>query len=148
MTTKTKKVIDKKPIEELSVLLDEFNLTEISYQDGDFSVSVSRAAKEVSTTASQLVNSDSNKDNAESDFLNDPRAIKSPMVGTIYLQPEPGANAFVKKGDQVKSGQTLLIIEAMKTMNPIESSLQGKVVRILVENEQAVEFGQPLILIE
>ena len=148
MTTKTKKVIDKKPIEELSVLLDEFNLTEILYQDGDFSVSVSRAAKGVSTTASQLVNSDSNKDNAESDFLNDPRAIKSPMVGTIYLQPEPGANAFVKKGDQVKSGQTLLIIEAMKTMNPIESSLQGKVVRILVENEQAVEFGQPLILIE
>ena len=98
MTMKTKKVIDKKPIEELSVLLDEFNLTEISYQDGNFSVSVSRAAKEVSTTASQLVNSDSNKDNAESDFLNDPRAIKSPMVGTIYLQPEPGANAFVKKG--------------------------------------------------
>lgn len=148
MTTKTKKIIDKKPIEELSNLLDVFNLTEISYQDGDFSVSVSRAAKGTAKAASQLINSDSDKDNVEPDFLNDPRAIKSPMVGTIYLQPEPGANSFVKKGDQVKSGQTLLIIEAMKTMNPIESTLQGKVVHILVENEQAVEFGQPLMLIE
>ena len=70
------------------------------------------------------------------------------MVGTVYLQPEPGANTFVKLGDQVKNGQTLLIIEAMKTMNPIESTLQGKVTKILVENEQAVEFGQPLVLIE
>jgi acetyl-CoA carboxylase biotin carboxyl carrier protein len=70
------------------------------------------------------------------------------MVGTIYLQPEPGANTFVREGDQVKNGQTLLIIEAMKTMNPIESTLQGKVSKILVENEQAVEFGQPLMLID
>ena len=65
------------------------------------------------------------------------------MVGTVYLQPEPGANKFVNIGDSVKSGQTILIVEAMKTMNPIESSLQGKVIKILVENEQAVEFGQP-----
>ena len=70
------------------------------------------------------------------------------MVGTVYLQPEPGANKFVKEGDQVKNGQTLLIIEAMKTMNPIESTLQGKVSKILVENEQAIEFGQPLMLID
>ena len=84
----------------------------------------------------------------EDSHLNDPRAVKSPMVGTVYLQPEPGANIFVKTGDQIKEGQTLLIIEAMKTMNPIESTLQGKVTKILVENEQAVEFGQPLMLIE
>ena len=70
------------------------------------------------------------------------------MVGTIYLQPEPGANKFVNEGDAIKSGQTLLIIEAMKTMNPIESNLQGKLIKVLVENEQAVEFGQPLMLIE
>ena len=70
------------------------------------------------------------------------------MVGTVYLQSEPGANAFVKEGDQVKIGQTLVIIEAMKTMNPIESTLQGKVKKVLVQNEQAVEFGQPLMLIE
>jgi acetyl-CoA carboxylase biotin carboxyl carrier protein len=86
-------------------------------------------------------------ENEDADYKNDPRAIKSPMVGTVYLQPEPGANKFVEIGSQVKSGQTLLIIEAMKTMNPIESSLQGKIVKILVENEQAVEFGQPLMLI-
>ena len=84
----------------------------------------------------------------EIDYTSDPRAIKSPMVGTVYLQPEPGTNTFVKEGDQVKNGQTLLIIEAMKTMNPIESALQGKVLKILVENEQAVEFGQPLMLID
>ena len=88
------------------------------------------------------------EDNSDNDYQNDPRAIKSPMVGTVYLQPEPGANKFIKVGDDVKSGQTLLIIEAMKTMNPIESSLQGKVTKILVENEQAVEFGQPLVLVE
>ena len=90
----------------------------------------------------------SNNENQEEDFKNDPRAIKSPMVGTIYLQPEPGANKFVNKGDAIKSGQILLIIEAMKTMNPIESNLQGKLIKVLVENEQAVEFGQPLMLIE
>ena len=86
-------------------------------------------------------------ENKKNDYKNDPRAIKSPMVGTIYLQPEPGANKFVEIGSQIKTGQTLLIIEAMKTMNPIESTLQGKILKILVENEQAVEFGQPLMLI-
>ena len=69
------------------------------------------------------------------------------MVGTVYLQPEPGANKFVNPGDQIKTGQTLIIIAAMKTMNPIDSTLQGKLVKVLVENEEAVEFGQPLMLI-
>ena len=146
MTSKNKKTIDRKPIEDLSLLLDELNLTEISYQEGDFAVSVSRAAKGVvsKSPSSNTVESQNN----EGDYSSDPRAIKSPMVGTVYLQPEPGANTFVKEGDQVKNGQTLLIIEAMKTMNPIESTLQGKVSKILVENEQAVEFGQPLMLID
>ena len=146
MTSKNKKTIDKKPIEDLSSLLDELNLTEISYQEGDFAISVSRAVKGVvsNSSSTNVLDSQSN----EGDYSSDPRAIKSPMVGTVYLQPEPGANTFVKEGDQVKNGQTLLIIEAMKTMNPIESTLQGKVSKILVENEQAVEFGQPLILID
>ena len=146
MTSKNKKTIDKKPIEELSSLLDELNLTEISYQEGDFAISVSRAAKSVASNSSATNAVDSQ--NNEGDYSSDPRAIKSPMVGTVYLQPEPGVNTFVKEGDQVKNGQTLLIIEAMKTMNPIESTLQGKVSKILVENEQAVEFGQPLMLID
>ena len=146
MTSKNKKTIDRKPIEDLSSLLDELNLTEISYQEGDFAISVSRAVKSVVSNPSSSTTLDSQSN--EGDYSSDPRAIKSPMVGTVYLQPEPGANTFVKEGDQVKNGQTLLIIEAMKTMNPIESSLQGKVSKILVENEQAVEFGQPLMLID
>ena len=147
MSEKTKKKIDVKPIEDLAKILDDLNLTEISYSDGDFSVSVSKAA--VSQTMSPTITQNKNEqvENTETDYKNDPRAIKSPMVGTVYLQPEPGANKFVDVGNQIKSGQTLLIIEAMKTMNPIESSLQGKVLKVLVENEQAVEFGQPLMLI-
>ena len=70
------------------------------------------------------------------------------MVGTVYLQPEPGANKFINEGDSINSGQTMLIIEAMKTMNPIESNLQGKISKIFVQNEEAVEFGQPLVLVE
>ena len=147
MSEKTKKKIDVKPIEDLAKILDDLNLTEISYSDGDFSVSVSKAA--VAQTMSSTITQNKNEqvENTETDYKNDPRAIKSPMVGTVYLQPEPGANKFVDVGNQIKSGQTLLIIEAMKTMNPIESSLQGKVLKVLVENEQAVEFGQPLMLI-
>jgi acetyl-CoA carboxylase biotin carboxyl carrier protein len=149
MTSKNKKTIDKKPIEDLSLLLDELNLTEISYKEGDFAISVSRALNSVVSNSSSTNTVDTqNQGINEGDYSSDPRAIKSPMVGTVYLQPEPGANTFVKEGDQVKNGQTLLIIEAMKTMNPIESTLQGKLSKILVENEQAVEFGQPLMLID
>ena len=143
-----KKSIDKAPIKELTKLLKELNLTEISYKEGDFAVSVSRGnIQTVSQTASSETKVDSTN-KQETNYKNDPRAIKAPMVGTVYLQPEPGANKFVNKGDQVKSGQTLMVIEAMKTMKPIESNLQVKLTKILVENEQAVEFGQPLMLIE
>ncbi len=147
MSDKTKKKIDVKPIEDLAKILDDLNLTEISYSDGDFSVSVSKAAVAQTMAPKPTQTKNEQVENTETDYKNDPRAIKSPMVGTVYLQPEPGANKFVNVGNQIKSGQTLLIIEAMKTMNPIESSLQGKVLKVLVENEQAVEFGQPLMLI-
>jgi acetyl-CoA carboxylase biotin carboxyl carrier protein len=147
MSEKTKKKIDVKPIEHLAKILDDLNLTEISYSDGDFSVSVSKAAVAQTMSPTKTLNKNEQVENIETDYKNDPRAIKSPMVGTVYLQPEPGANKFVDVGNQIKSGQTLLIIEAMKTMNPIESTLQGKVLKVLVENEQAVEFGQPLMLI-
>ena len=147
MADKVKKTIDSKPIKDLAKMLDELNLTEISYSDGDFSVSVSKAAVAQTFTSNPAQSKNNQEENIEADFKDDPRAIKSPMVGTVYLQPEPGANKFVDVGSQIKSGQTLLIIEAMKTMNPIESTLQGKILKILVENEQAVEFGQPLMLI-
>tara|TARA_B100001996_G_C18526075_1_gene541134 strand:+ start:427 stop:870 length:444 start_codon:yes stop_codon:yes gene_type:complete len=146
----TKKTIDKAPIKELSKLLEDLNLTEISYREGDFAISVSRGNNE---TANKVTSAQTNiklesESQKEVDYKDNPRVIKAPMVGTVYLQPEPGANKFVNEGDPIKSGQTLLIIEAMKTMNPIESSLQGKLVKVLIENEQAVEFGQPLMLIE
>ena len=147
MTDKTKK-IDKKPIKELVKILDELELTELSYKDENFSITVSKASKGNFLADQRQDNNTSPQESKENNYKNDPRAIKSPMVGTVYLQPEPGANKFVNVGDQIKNGQTVLIIEAMKTMNPIESSLQGKVIKVLVENEQAVEFGQPLMLIE
>ena len=75
-------------------------------------------------------------------------AVKSPMVGTVYLSPQPGADAFIKVGDTVSAGQTLLIVEAMKTMNPISAPKAGKVVEILVDDAQPVEFGEPLVVIE
>ncbi|KQY32251.1 acetyl-CoA carboxylase biotin carboxyl carrier protein subunit [Caulobacter sp. Root487D2Y] len=75
-------------------------------------------------------------------------AVKSPMVGTVYLSPQPGADAFIKVGDTVTAGQTLLIVEAMKTMNPISAPKAGKIVEILVTDAQPVEFGEPLVIVE
>ena len=147
MSDKSKKNIDPKPIKDLAKILEELNLTEVSYSDGDFSVTVAKGARLQSVDKDTSIQNNSEIQVSENDYKNDPRVIKSPMVGTVYLQPEPGANKFVNIGDSVKSGRTILIVEAMKTMNPIDSSLQGKVIKILVENEQAVEFGQPLMLI-
>ena len=147
MSDKSKKNIDPKPIKDLAKILEELNLTEVSYSDGDFSVTVAKGTRVNTVDKVTSIQNNPEIQVSEDDYKNDPRAIKSPMVGTVYLQPEPGANKFVNIGDSVKSGQTVLIVEAMKTMNPIESSLQGKVIKILVENEQAVEFGQPLMLI-
>ena len=147
MSDKSKKNIDPKPIKDLAKILEELNLTEVSYSDGDFSVTVAKGARLQSLDKDTSIQNNSEIQVSEDDYKNDPRVIKSPMVGTVYLQPEPGANKLVNIGDSVKSGKTILIVEAMKTMNPIESSLQGKVIKILVENEQAVEFGQPLMLI-
>jgi acetyl-CoA carboxylase biotin carboxyl carrier protein len=74
--------------------------------------------------------------------------VKSPMVGTVYMSPQPGADAFIKVGDTVTAGQTLLIVEAMKTMNPISAPKAGKIVEILVADAQPVEFGEPLVIVE
>ena len=111
-------------------------------------VSISASKGPLAPLARSINNEEPDNQTAELDYKNDPRVIKSPMVGTVYLQPEPGARLFVDMGDSITTGQTLLIIEAMKTMNPIESSLQGKITKIFVQNEEAVEFGQPLMLIE
>ena len=146
MAIKDGKFIDKKSIKELVEILDEMKLSALSYQKGDVSISVSRGA--LATVEKATNNDETINKTKELDYKNDPRVVKSPMVGTVYLQPEPGAKLFVEMGDSITTGQTLLIIEAMKTMNPIESNLQGKITKIFVQNEEAVEFGQPLMLVE
>lgn len=147
MASKETKFIDKKSIKELADILDELKLTELSYQKGDVSISVSKGTT-LGAVSTKTTSIEDSKVVSDKDYRDDPRVIKSPMVGTVYLQPEPGANKFINEGDSISSGQTMLIIEAMKTMNPIESSLQGKISKIFVQNEEAVEFGQPLVLVE
>ena len=148
MANKETKFIDKKSIKELVDILDEMKLTKLSYKKGDVSISVSKGITATAVTSMDIQDNSLSEAKIDIDYKNDPRVIKSPMVGTVYLQPEPEANKFINEGDSISIGQTMLIIEAMKTMNPIESSLQGKVTKIFVQNEEAVEFGQPLMLIE
>jgi acetyl-CoA carboxylase biotin carboxyl carrier protein len=148
MATKETKLIDKKSIKELVDILDEMELTTLSYKKGDISISVSKGMNSTTVNTNNMQNESMPVTETKTDYKNDPRVLKSPMVGTVYLQPEPGAKKFVNEGDPVSSGQTMLIIEAMKTMNPIESNLQGKIIKIFVQNEEAVEFNQPLMLIE
>ena len=147
MAIKDNKFIDKKSIKDLVEILDEMQLSSLSYKKGEVTISVSKGG--IASAAPIIQHEDASSIQKDAtDYKNDPRVIKSPMVGTVYLQPEPGAKKFVELGDSVNIGQSLLIIEAMKTMNPIESNLHGKVLKIFVQNEEAVEFGQPLMLVE
>ena len=133
--------IDKKTIEELVEYLKEFNLTEIEYAEGSTKVKVSRA-KNSSSVISAEINKKKQVD--ESSGNN----IASPLVGTAYLAPEPGAKKYVEVGQKVKKGQTVMIIEAMKTMNHVPSTQNGTVSKIFVKDGEPVEFGQPLISIK
>ena len=133
--------IDKKIIEELVEYLKEFNLSEIEYAEGTTKVKVSRA-----TNNSSIISSEVNKKKTviESNGTN----VTSPIVGTAYLASEPGAKKFVEVGQKVKKGQTIMIVEAMKTMNHVPSTLNGTVSKILVKDGELVEFGQPLISVK
>jgi len=140
--------IDKKLIKELVDYLSEFNLTEIEYQEGQTKIKVSKASKSETQHASSgttisLDKSILNKNNDE-----DGIKIKSPIIGTAYLSPEPTAKKFIEVGDKIKKGQTIMIVEAMKTMNHIPSTADGIVKKILVNDGQPVEFGQPLITLK
>tara|TARA_B100000700_G_scaffold240372_1_gene267252 strand:- start:96 stop:515 length:420 start_codon:yes stop_codon:yes gene_type:complete len=137
--------IEKKIIKELVGYLDEFNLVEIEYQDGGKKVKVSKATNK-SAVAAAVVSP--NKAVLSDPVDNNEIRVKSPIIGTAYLAPEPGAKKFVEVGDKIKKGQTVMIVEAMKTMNHVPSSADGKVKKILVNDGQAVEFGQPLIILE
>ena len=138
--------IDKKLIKELVDNLDEFKLSELEYQKGDTKIKVSKWA-EMSNTNKTSENQISNKKTLLSDE-EEGIAIKSPIIGTAYLAPEPGAKQFIKIGDKIKKGQTIMIVEAMKTMNHIPSTNDGEVKNILIKDGQPVEFGQTLILLK
>jgi len=138
--------IDHDAIRNLAHLLTETDLTEIEIAEGDKRIRVTRTVSVQAITAPAAMPA-LNAANAPSPE-NHPGAIKSPMVGTVYLQSEPGSPRFISKGAAVKAGDTLLIIEAMKVMNPIKAEKAGIVVDVLVEDSQPVEFGQELVIIE
>ena len=136
--------INKKIIEELVGYLKEFNLSEVEYSEGATKVKVSR-----STNNSNIISSETDKKKfTVGENNNTGNHITSPIVGTAYLAPEPGAKKFVEVGQKIKKGQTIMIVEAMKTMNHVPSSQDGVISKILVKDGEPVEFGQPLILIE
>ena len=133
--------IDKKLIKELVDNLKEFELTELEYQEGQTKIKVSKGLKgveQVKTSAVVTPNKSVLKSSDETDGIR----VKSPIIGTAYLAPEPGAKKFVEVGNKIKKGQTVMIVEAMKTMNHVPSTSDGIVKKILVEDGQPVEFGQ------
>ncbi len=138
--------IDKKLIKELVDRLSEFNLTELEYQEGQTKIKVSRVSKGIEQIKSSSIVSPNKAVLTESDESDGIR-VKSPIIGTAYLAPEPGGKKFVEVGDKVKKGQTVMIVEAMKTMNHVPSTSDGTVKKILVNDGQPVEFGQPLIIL-
>jgi acetyl-CoA carboxylase biotin carboxyl carrier protein len=138
--------IDKKLIKELVDNLEEFKLTELEYQNGDTKIKVSKALK--TSGVSKMSDTVVSNNKAVLSETEEGVRIKSPIIGTVYLAPEPSAKQFVKVGDKVKKGQTIMIVEAMKTMNHIPSTNDGEVKNILVKDGQPVEFGQTLILLK
>ncbi len=136
--------IDKDLIKQLSDSLNEFNLTELEYSDGKTSIKVGKGSKAI---AASLSAETATKPIAQQED-NSSNIIRSPMVGTAYLSPEPGAKPFVSVGNKVKKGDTILIIEAMKTMNHIQSTVDGEVKEILINDGEAVEFDQALAKIK
>ena len=142
--------IDKKIIKELSDYLDEFNLTELEYTEKDTKIKVSKNSISVNNQ-NQKINEDSNPlSNKVNVAKNNISGIEvtSPIIGTAYHAPEPGAKKFVEVGQKIKKGDTIMIVEAMKTMNHVPSSSDGIVKEICVADGQPVEFGQTIIILE
>ena len=133
--------INKKIIEELTGYLKEFNLSEIEYAEGTTKVKVSRSIKTSSIAPSEVKKK---QEAIEKDGTN----VTSPIVGTAYLASEPGGKKFVEIGQKIKKGQTIMIVEAMKTMNHVPSTHDGTVSKVLVKDGEPVEFGQPLVSVK
>ena len=142
--------IDKKIIKELSDYLDEFNLTELEYTEKDTKIKVSK--NNVSINNQNLPYVNNNTSNTESvkksNNIKSGIEVTSPIIGTAYHAPEPGAKKFVEIGKKIKKGETIMIVEAMKTMNHVPSTSDGVVKEIVVSDGQPVEFGQVLIVLE
>ncbi len=148
------KLPSSKTIRELADLLTDTGLSEIEVETGDIRIRVARESGVVSAMVpapaieAPAPAAAEPEEEAPAPNAAHPGAVKSPMVGTAYLAPEPGAADFVKVGDTVSEGQTVLIVEAMKTMNPIAAPTSGKITQIIVANEQPVEFDEVLLIIE
>lgn len=153
--------IDTDAIKQLAEILDNTGLTEIEVAEGDTMIRINRGGNVVAhatpiatapapvvMTSDPTVPQAASNDQPVADAATHPGAVSSPMVGTAYLAPEPGAADFISKGAPIKEGDTLMIIEAMKVMNPIKAPKSGTVTQILIENEQPVEFGDVLVVIE
>ena len=136
--------IDKKLIKELVENLEEFKLTELEYSEKDIKIKVSRQTQ-TSQSISPAISIEKNIKKVETISGTE---IKSPIIGTAYLAPEPGAKKFVEVGKKIKKGDTIMIVEAMKTMNHVPSSSDGTVKEICIDDGQPVEFGQTLIVLE
>jgi acetyl-CoA carboxylase biotin carboxyl carrier protein len=141
--------IDKKIIKELSDYLDEFNLTELEYTEKDTKIKVSKNNVSINNQPLPITNnSKSTSDVLQSSIKKKGIQVTSPIIGTAYHSPEPGAKKFVEVGKKIKKGDTVMIVEAMKTMNHVPSSADGIVKEICVEDGQPVEFGQTIIILE
>jgi acetyl-CoA carboxylase biotin carboxyl carrier protein len=141
--------IDKKIIKELSDYLDEFNLSELEYTEKDTKIKVSKNNISINNQTNQTLSKEiSSNKNLESQNNISGIEVTSPIIGTAYHAPEPGAKKFVEVGKKIKKGDTVMIVEAMKTMNHVPSSCDGIVKKILVADGQPVEFGQTLIILE
>ena len=142
--------INKKILEDIDILsksMEKNNLCEVKFSDESVSYELKKHPKHQVTSYSDISTIEK-KPSIEKEVNLTENALKSPMVGTAYLSPEPSAKKFIEEGQSVKIGQVLLIIEAMKTMNEITADKNGKVKKIFVKNESPVEFGEPLVLIE
>ena len=137
--------INKKLIKELVDNLDEFKLSELEYQSGETKIKVSKWAEIPNTNKASENQKSNNKAVPDEE---EGVAVKSPIIGTAYLAAEPGAKQFIQIGDKIKKGQTIMIVEAMKTMNHVPSTSEGTVKNILVKDGQPVEFGQTLIVLK
>ena len=138
--------IDKKIIKELSDYLDEFNLTELEYTEKDTKIKVSKNNVSINNQSSSSKNTTSSPKVETKDISG--IQVTSPIIGTAYHAPEPGAKKFVEVGKKIKKGDTIMIVEAMKTMNHVPSTADGIVKEICVEDGQPVEFGQTIIILE